>query len=241
LTRREQDGFRPIDLARLAGISTQQIRNYADEGILPPASRSPSGYRRFGAPHRRALLSYRALERGFGRNSAREIMQAVHADDVPLALVLVDAGHAALHEERLSLRATGEALAAVAEQAPDAAPVQRSGMRIGEVAAYLGVHTSTLRLWESAGLLAPRREPGTRYRTFNPADVRDARMVTMLRQDRYPFPQIRLVLDGLRRTGSSDALRAAIAHRQAELTRRATEMLAAASHLHHYLTGETPD
>jgi len=237
--RREKAGLRPIDLARLAGVSTQQIRNYADEGLLPPAPRSPAGYRMFGAAHRRALLTYRALEQGFGRAAAREIMQAVHAGDLPLALTLVNAGHAALHAERLSLRAAGEALAAVAEQAPDAAPVSRSGMRIGEVAAYLGLRTSTLRLWESAGLLAPRREPRTHYRVFDPADVRDARMVTMLRQDRYPFPQIRIVLDGLRRTGSSDALRAAIAHRHAELTRRATEMLAGASHLHHYLTEET--
>jgi hypothetical protein len=66
-------------------------------------------------------------------------------------------------------------------------------------------------------------------------------MINMLRQGRYPFAQIQLVLDGLRRTGSSDALRAAIAQRQAELTRRARAMLEGAGHLHHYLEGEAPD
>ncbi|WP_336206977.1 MerR family transcriptional regulator [Nonomuraea sp. LPB2021202275-12-8] len=233
-------GFRPIDLARLAGVSTQQIRNYATEGILPPVPRTASGYRTFGAVHRWALLTYQALSRGYGRDTARAVMQAVHAGELPLALTLVDAGHVALHDERLSLQAAGAALEAVAEQSPDEAPLPRSGMRIGEVGAYLGVRTSTLRLWESAGLLAPKREPGTRYRSFGPADVRDARMINMLRQGRYPFPQIRLVLDGLRRTGSSDALRAAIAQRQAQLTRRARAMLDGSSHLHHYLEGEAP-
>jgi hypothetical protein len=64
-------------------------------------------------------------------------MHAVHAGDIPRALALVDAGHAALHEQRLSLQATGEALEAVAEQTPAAPPLPRSSLLIGEVAAYL--------------------------------------------------------------------------------------------------------
>ncbi|GAA3815705.1 MerR family transcriptional regulator [Sphaerisporangium flaviroseum] len=235
---REEAGLRPIDLARTAGISTQQIRNYADAGILPPAPRSPAGYRRFGVAHRRALLTYRALARGYGWDTARAIMQAVHAGDLPLALTLVDAAHAMLHEQRLSLQATGEALEAVAEETPDASAPPRSGMRIGEVAASLGVRASALRVWESAGLLTPGREPGTGYRRFGSADVRDARMINMLRQGRYPLSQIQPVLDGLRRTGSSDALRAAIAQRREGLHQRATAMLEGAGHLHHYVTGE---
>lgn len=152
----------------------------------------------------------------------------------------MDASHAALHEQRLSLRATGEALEAVAEQPPDTSSVPRSGMRIGEVAAALGVRTSALRVWESAGLQAPRRDPGTKYRRFSATDVRDARMINLLRQGRYPLPQILPILDGLRRTGSSAAFRAAIAQRQAGLTQRATAMLEGAGHLHLYITDEAP-
>jgi DNA-binding transcriptional MerR regulator len=152
----------------------------------------------------------------------------------------VDAGHAALHEQRLSLVAAGEALEAVAGQTPDTTALPRSGMRIGEVAVHLGVRASALRVWESAGLLTPKREPGTSYRCYSPADVRDAQMIHMLRQGRYPFAQIQPILDGLRRTGSSDALRAAIAGRQADLIQRATAMLEAAGHLHHYIADRKP-
>ncbi|RCG26884.1 MerR family transcriptional regulator [Sphaerisporangium album] len=228
-------GLRPVDLARLVGVSTQQIRNYADAGVLPPAPRTPSGYRRFDERHRGALLTYRTLAAGYGWDTARSIMQAVHAGDLPSALALVDAAHAMVHEQRRALQATGEALEAVAVQDPGDPASSRAGMRIGEVAAHLGVRTSALRVWESAGLLAPRREPGTGYRRFGPADVRDARMIIMLRQGRYLFPQIRLVLDGLRRTGGSDALRAAIAQRRAELTGRARAMLEGAGRLNDYL------
>lgn len=228
--------LRPIDLARAAGISTQQVRNYADAGLLPSAPRTASGYRTFTGRHRQALLTYRALAGGYGPPTAQAIMLAVHADDVPHALALLDASHAALHEQCRSVRAVGDALEAVAQQDPDTSALPRSRMRIGDVSSYLRVRTSALRVWDSAGLLAPRREPGTKYRQFSPADIRDAQMIHMLRQAHYSLPAIAPVLDGLRRTGSSDALRTAIAGRQAGLTSRATAMLEGSSHLHHYVT-----
>jgi len=237
---RTPSNLRPVDLARLANVSTQQIRNYVDAGILPLAPRTPAGYRRFDDRHRRALLTYRALAPGYGWAAARGIMQAVHAGEVARALAMVDAEHAALHEQRHTLEVTGAALGAVAGQSPDAAAPPRTDLRIGELAAHLGVRTSALRVWESAGLLTPTREPGTGYRRFTPNDVRDARMISMLRQGRYPLPQVRTIVDGLRRTGSTDALQAAIAQRQVELTRQARAMLDGASHLHHYLPPEPP-
>lgn len=240
--RKARANLRPVDLARLAGISTQQVRNYIDDEILPPAGRTESGYRRLHAGHRLALLAYRRLLVGCGPYAARQIMRAVHAGDVPGALALVDASHAELHEQRLAVEATGAALEAVAEQEPDSAELPRSGRRIGDVAGFLRVRPSALRVWETAGLLRPEREPITGYRRFRPADIRDARMVKMLRDGRYPLPQIRTIVDGLRRSGSSDALRAAIARRRAELTERSTVMLEAAGLLHEYLRSgdETP-
>ncbi|MGH8795280.1 MAG: MerR family transcriptional regulator [Stackebrandtia sp.] len=232
---REPDSLRPVDLARAAGVSTQQIRNYETAGVLPHVPRTLSGYRRFDAGHRRAVLTYRALASGYGADVARGIMRAVHAGDVPRALALVDAGHAALHEQRLSLRAVGEALEAVAQEDPDAGTSPRSGMRIKEAAARVGVRPSALRVWESAGLLSPQREPGVGYRRFSSSDLRDARMIDMLRQSRYLLPQIQSILDNFRRTGGTRALRAAVAQRQAELTRRATAMLEGSSRLCRYL------
>lgn len=231
--------LRTVDLARAAGVSTQQIRNYLDTGILPPATRTPAGYRRFEERHRRAVLAYRALARGHGAPQARAIMQSVHDGDLPAALALVDAGHAALHEERRTLRATAEALETIAGRSPENAVTRerpRPGMLVGEVAARLGVRPSALRVWEAEGLLNPRREPGTGYRRYGAADVRDAQMIHMLRQGHYPLPRIRVILDGLRRTGGTEALRAAVAERGENLVRRATAMLEGAARLHTYVT-----
>ncbi|MGW0813247.1 MerR family transcriptional regulator [Streptomyces viridiviolaceus] len=226
--------LRSVDLARLAGVSTQQIRNYEGAGVLPPAERTASGYRVFGEVHRRALLTYRTLKQGYGPVTATQVIRAVHDGDVPGALALVDAAHAALHEERVSLRAASEALEALAGEEPEPLP-GAGGLRIGEVAALIGVRTSALRVWEAAGLLTPRRERGTKYRLYDPADVRDARLVRTLRRSHHLFDQIRPVLDGLRREGSSEALRAAITARGEALTARTRAMLAGAGALHAYV------
>ncbi|MFF8969907.1 MerR family transcriptional regulator [Streptomyces sp. NPDC014995] len=241
MTPQNDDGrravrLRTVDLARLAGLSTQQIRNYEEAGVLPPAGRTASGYRTFGAPHRRALLTYRALQPGYGPVAATRIMRAVHAGDVPGALALVDAAHAALHEERAALRATGEALEELAGEPPAAAP--RSPLRIGEVAALLGVRTSALRVWEAAGLLTPPRERGTGYRAYGPADVRDARVIRALRRSHHLFDRIRPVLEDLRREGDTDTLRSTLAARGETLTARTRAMLAGAGALHGYLGAE---
>lgn len=214
--------------------------------MLPPAERTSCGYRRLDERHRAALLTYRALAGGYGWGTAGAVMRAVHAADVAGALALVDAAHAGVHGQRQALHAVLAALESVARTpATDAAqgsgPVPRSGLYIGEVAARLGVRVSALRVWESAGLLRPGREAGTRYRRYHAADVRDARVVAMLRQGRYPLAQIGPILDGLRRSGSTEALREATARRQAELTARSTAMLYAAGHLHGYLTGQGHD
>ncbi|MDJ1130966.1 MerR family transcriptional regulator [Streptomyces iconiensis] len=238
---REETRLRPVDLARAAGISTQQVRNYEEAGVLPPVPRTASGYRVYGVRHREALLTYRALAAGHGPDAARGIMRAVHADDVPGALALVNAGHAALHEQRLSLQAASEALTALAEQGADTGPpVPRAGLRIGEVAARLGVRTSALRVWESAGLLTLRREPVTGYRVFGPDEIREARIVQLLRQSRYLFAHIRPVLGELRDSGGTEALGAVLAERRAALTHRTTTMLRASGLLHAYVTRPVP-
>ena len=226
--------LRPIDLARVAGVSAQQIRNYEDAGVLPPVSRTPSGHRRYDEAHREALLAYRALAAGYGPRTAQQTMRAIHAGDTAGALAVVDAAHARIHQQRQLLHDTGTALAAVAEHQPDP---PHEPVYIRDVARLLGVRTSALRVWEAAGLLTPQRERGTGYRVYAAADLRDARMIQLLRQSNYPLQQIGPVLDGLRRTGSSAELRAAISRRQSLLATVTLAMIGADGRLHAYLSG----
>jgi DNA-binding transcriptional MerR regulator len=225
--------LRPVDLARDAGISVQQVRNYEAAGILPAAPRSPAGYRGYGERHLAALHTYRALAAAHGTGTAGDIMRAANEGDRPRALRLVDASHADLHDQRRATDAASEALESLAGTvAVEPGPP----LLVGELAHRLGVRSSALRVWEQAGLLAPDREPVTGHRRYGPTQVRDARIVHLLRQGGYLFARIRPVLDGLHRTGNPDALRAAIAERRAAHDVRTLAMLEAAPLLHAYLT-----
>jgi hypothetical protein len=67
----QSDGqFRPIDLARGHGLSTQAVRNYEEAGILPPAGRTPHGYRTYTSLHAGALRAFLALVPGHGHRTA---------------------------------------------------------------------------------------------------------------------------------------------------------------------------
>jgi DNA-binding transcriptional MerR regulator len=224
---------RPVDLARAAGVSTQQVRNLEAIGVLPESERTESGYRCYGAVHLSALLAYQALVPGFGAPMARRILVAVAAGRVAEALAVIDEGHAGLHEARRSLGEITGTLVGLSE--PVASEEQRDGLRVGELAALLGVRPSALRVWEAAGLLAPGRERGTGYRVYGPEDVRDARVIQALRQEYYLFDRIRPVIEGIRREGSVDALHAALAERREALNRRALAMLDGVRRLGEYL------
>ncbi|MGI5128642.1 MerR family transcriptional regulator [Pseudonocardia sp. CA-107938] len=227
--------MRPVDVARAAGVSSQLVRDLLAEGVLPPAGRTPGGHRILDERHRAALLAHRALVAGYGHALARDVMLAVHAGEQAAALALLDAGHADLHAQRLALEATAAALAAVAT-APPVVPesVPREGLLVGELAHRLRVRASALRVWEAAGLLHPVRDRDG-YRRYDADAVRDARLVVLLRQSYQPFPQIRAVLDGVRRSGDTTALHAALEARRAAFTVRARAMLTAAAALDAFL------
>ncbi|WP_329791970.1 MerR family transcriptional regulator [Lentzea sp. DG1S-22] len=226
--------LRPVDLARAAGISTQQVRNYLDDEVLPPAARSESGYRQFDSRHLEALLAYRRMMRGYGWDIARAMARAVGTGDVAKALELVDGVHAAQHERRKALRSMREALEVVAEEVDRRDPVRRSDLRIGEVAALLSVRASVLRVWEGHGLVKPRRD-AEGYRRYNSTDVRDLRLIAMLRAGHYSLTQVSRLLEQFRETGSGVALRQALTQRLAELESRALDMLEAGVALHRYI------
>ncbi|OSC47445.1 MerR family transcriptional regulator, partial [Streptomyces sp. 4F] len=93
-------------------------------------------------------------------------------------------------------RALRDLASAPAAQAPG-----RGGTFVGPLARELGIRPATLRKWERAGLVQPRRDPLTGYRVYDEADVRDARLVHQLRRGGYLLEQIAPVIDQVRGAG----------------------------------------
>ncbi|MGW7442848.1 TioE family transcriptional regulator [Kitasatospora sp. NPDC054795] len=228
--------MRPSDLAREHGISTQAIRNYERDGCLPPAERTPTGYRIYTELHAAALRTYLALVPAYGYATAGSVMTAVHADRIGDALTELDRGHAQLLRDRETLAAVREAVGhltgAAAGTGLPAPPGPRS---VGEVAHRLGVTPATLRAWEAAGILTPARDRATGHRRYLPADVRDAELAHLLRRGGYLLDHIATVLRQIRTAGGTGELAAALDGWQQRLTTRGLAMLTASARLDDYL------
>ncbi|CAM5725256.1 hypothetical protein SGLAM104S_10235 [Streptomyces glaucescens] len=101
-------------------------------------------------------------------------MQAVNQDAVDEAFRLIDESHAQLLDDRRTLQAVESALndlepTTATERGAASDPVALSGAGpdgtfIGPLARKLGIRPATLRKWERAGLVRPRRDPRTGYR-----------------------------------------------------------------------------
>ncbi|MEV4970517.1 TioE family transcriptional regulator [Streptomyces scopuliridis] len=230
--------LRPIDLARGHGLSTQAIRNYEEAGILPAAGRSPHGYRAYTPLHARALGAFLALVPGHGHRTATSVMRAVNEGVVDEALRLIDESHAQLLEDRRTLHAVESALRDLERtpaSEPDAAVSGPGGTFIGPLAGKLGIRSATLRAWERAGLVRPRRDPRTGYRVYDEVDVRDVRLAHQLRRGGYLLEQIAPLIDQVRAAGGLEPLEAALRDWRGRLSARGRAMLAGAAELEAYL------
>jgi DNA-binding transcriptional MerR regulator len=230
--RNLQDGgrLRPVDLARRHGLSTQAIRNYEEAGILPGAERTPHGYRTYTPRHAQALRAFLALAPGHGHRTATAIMQAINRDATEDALRLIDESHAQLIGDRRTLQSVEAALRDL-----EPAPQERGEMFVGPLARRLGIRPATLRKWERAGVVRPRRDPQTGYRVYSAADVRDARLAHQLRRGGYLLGQIAPLIAQVRSAGGVAPLASMLRDWHARLSARSRAMLTGAAALDAYL------
>ncbi|QXE34643.1 TioE family transcriptional regulator [Streptomyces sp. GMY02] len=254
--------LRPIDLARGHGLSTQAVRNYEEAGILPAADRTPHGYRTYTPLHARALGAFLALVPGHGHRTATAVMRAVNRGEDDEAFRLIDESHAQLLDDRRTLQAVERALRDLtstkvsgpglgSERGAGAGPGAGSGSAvvsghgamvsghggtfIGPLAGKLGIRPATLRKWERAGLVRPRRDPLTGYRVYDEADVRDARLAHQLRRGGYLLEQIAPLIAQVRAAGGLEPLEAALSDWHGRLSARGRAMLTGAAELDAYL------
>jgi len=224
--------WRIVELARLGGISEQQVRNYLAAGLLPPAERAANNYRLFTDQHADALRTARVLAAGHGWIRARAILAAIHRGDISAALTAIDDSHAELAHERTSI---ATATHAFSRTASDPAPVVRPRARIGQVAADIGVRTPVLRLWERRGLLRPDRDRGTGYRSYDAAEQRIAHLIAVLRAGRFAFPIIDAVIATMRSSGSVSRALAELSRRDEQVHQVSRSRLHATAALQDYL------
>ncbi|MEU1262509.1 TioE family transcriptional regulator [Streptomyces cellulosae] len=172
---------------------------------------------------------------GHGHATATAVMQAVNREAVDDAFQLIDESHARLLHDRRTLRAVEDALRGLTTESAAADLAGFKPTFIGPPAQELGVRPATLRKWEDAGLVRPRRDPVTGYRVYDPADVRDAHLVHQLRRGGYLLEQIAPLINQVRTAGGVEPLEGAPHDWRGRLSDRGRAMLRGAAALDAYL------
>jgi DNA-binding transcriptional MerR regulator len=74
----------PKEVARAAGVSTDTLRHYERQGLLPRVGRTPAGYRQYSAATvPRVLLIQRALVVGFSLADLKRVLTVRDRGGVP--------------------------------------------------------------------------------------------------------------------------------------------------------------
>lgn len=196
-------GFRPVDLARAAGLSAQTVRNYEAQGVIAASRRTLSGYRVYDQGHLDQLLAFTTLARAIGHQGAIPIMTAVTGGRPGDALEALDQAHAQLAAGRDTVREL-EAVLRAANLPDSTPPTPAATYTVGELARHVGVTPATLRGWEEAGIMQPRRHSNG-HREYTKDDVLDARVAVLLRQGSFPLARIASAIDQIHHHGNASA------------------------------------
>jgi DNA-binding transcriptional MerR regulator len=155
------NAFRSGELAALAGVSRDTLRNYERKGLLPAAQRSPNGYRRYSpAALMRVRLVRAALGIGFTVQELREIFSDRDRGEAPCTRVHAMAiqKSKALQSEIAALqrlhRSLETAIHTWARKLKSSAPGERAGL----LELFVAEHP------ESVQTVSPLVSPGLKRR-----------------------------------------------------------------------------
>ncbi|WP_402468512.1 MerR family transcriptional regulator [Isoptericola aurantiacus] len=217
------------DVSRATGYSVQQVRDLERLGVIPPAERRANGYRQYLPMHVQAVHVYRGLAAAVGPVVARRTLTEMWGSSLPDAAAAVTALHAGLDAERTATLQALDGLATIAGESADDGP--HDPLTITELAAALGVRSSTLRHWEAEGLIAPERVGSLRARVYDDGAVAAARIVAALRSAGYPVPAVARIMAVLRGLGDGAAAREALQSRLDQIATRSVALLRAGADL----------
>ena len=236
-----RDHLRPIEIARIVGVTPAMVRYYSWLGFLPPSERSKGGHHLYTQQHVQAAKASHALVQVFGWQKALPVMQLIHRGELDEALALIDARHAEIDRERRKIDAALGAMHTLLESMPASSgrPRQRKLLRVGEAARTIGVRPTTLHYWEQLGLLSPTRDESSGYRMYDAEQMRRIQVISILRKGGYEHDDIRPVMDELASDTPEKAL-SAMEERKLELAEQSRLCARATARVWDYVEQSCP-
>jgi DNA-binding transcriptional MerR regulator len=171
--RRNKMEYRPIDIARKLNISTSTLRIYEDMGIIPPVKRTDSGYRIFTQIHLDYFICVRNMVKGYSLEFTGDLLKEHMKGNDHKALWMITKSQADLYAEKMRLEKVGLNLIKNLNYKNDNIKKDKNNlMTIKEISKITDVSITTIRYWETIGLVSSVRGNGNNYRLFNEEQIK---------------------------------------------------------------------
>lgn len=165
--------YRPIDIARILNISTSTIRIYEDMGIIPPVKRSDSRYRIFTQIHLDYFICIRNMVKGYSLEFTGALLKEHIKGNDHKALWMITKSQADLYAEKMRLERVGlNLIKNINYKSSNIKKDKNNLMTIKEISKITDISTTTIRYWETIGLISSVRGEGNNYRLFNEEQIK---------------------------------------------------------------------
>lgn len=165
--------FKPIDIARKLNISTSTLRIYEDMGIIPPVKRTDFGYRIFTQIHLDYFICIRKMVKGYSLEFTGDLLKEYMKGNLDKALWMITKSQADLYAEKIRLEKVGLNLIKNLDYKDNNIKKSKNNlMTLKEISKITDVSITTIRYWETIGLVSSVRGDGNNYRLFSEEQIK---------------------------------------------------------------------
>lgn len=177
------------EMTAAIGVSNTTLKRYERNGLIPVVSYTTGKHRRYQTIHLTAFKTVRKLLQGFGIAEGYQLMRLAKAQQFTEAYWVIAAAQKELVKKKNTLEIYREFILNFPHK-----KVTKKVMRIGELAKFADIETSTIRYWEERGLIKSIREESSGYRFFPQEEVRKTVVISLLRKSVYNIEEIRGII-----------------------------------------------
>lgn len=172
------------------GVSNTTLKRYENNGLIPPVLYTKGKHRRYEEVHLLAFKTIRSLLKGFDIPVAYQLMKLAKEGKFTESYWSIAQAQKALVKKKETLQMHKEFILAFPQK-----PLKKQSMRIGELAKFADIKSSTIRYWEKRGLITGTRGQSSGYRFFEKSEVRKTIIITLLRKSIYKLEDIKDIIN----------------------------------------------
>jgi DNA-binding transcriptional MerR regulator len=142
-------------------------------GIIPPVKRTDSGYRIFTQIHLDYFICIRNMVKGYSLEFTGDLLKEHMKGNSDKALWMITKSQADLYNEKIRLERVGLNLIKNLNYKSDNIKNDKNNlMTIKKISKITNVSITTIRYWETIGLVSSVRGDGNNYRLFNEEQIK---------------------------------------------------------------------